>query len=107
MPRQMLPEIEEQVVTKASFKLAVQTPKKYQVILCNDDYTPMAFVVLVLQQFFHLSEDVAVQLMMQVHQKGRAVCGVFTHDVAETIVGLVNEYARLHEHPLLCVMEAI
>jgi ATP-dependent Clp protease adaptor protein ClpS len=107
MPRQMLPELEAQVATKASFELAVEKAKKYQVILYNDDYTPMAFVILVIQQFFHLSEDVAVQLMMQVHQKGRAVCGIFTHEVAETIVGLVNEYARLHEHPLLCVMEAV
>ncbi len=107
MPRQMPAQIEEQVVTEASVELAVQTPKKYQVILYNDDYTPMAFVVLVIQQFFHVAEDVAVQLMMQVHQKGRAVCGMFTHDVAETIVGSVNEYARLNEYPLLCVMEAV
>jgi ATP-dependent Clp protease adaptor protein ClpS len=107
MPRQMPAQIEEQVVTEASVELAVQTPKKYQVILYNDDYTPMAFVVLVIQQFFHVAEDVAVQLMMQVHQKGRAVCGMFTHDVAETIVESVNEYARLNEYPLLCVMEAV
>ncbi len=100
-------EIEEQASTEVAVQSAVEVPKQYQVILHNDDYTPMAFVVEVIQHFFHLSEDVAVRVMMQVHTKGRAVCGVFTHEVAETIVGLVNEYAKLHEHPLLCTMEAV
>lgn len=80
-------------------------PKKYQVILRNDDYTPMNFVVLVLKRFFYLSESVAMQLMLQVHTHGCAICGVFTRDIAETKVALVNDYARLHEHPLLCMME--
>ncbi len=107
MPSRMPEEFEEQVVTDASVELAVQVPKQYQVVLYNDDYTPMAFVVEIIQTFFHVSEDVATRLMMQVHKEGRAVCGVFTHDVAETIVGLVNEYAKLNEYPLLCVMEAV
>ncbi|MCH9689453.1 MAG: ATP-dependent Clp protease adapter ClpS [Gammaproteobacteria bacterium] len=107
MPRQMPPDIEEKVVRKASLELAIQTPKQYQVILYNDDYTPMAFVVDVIQRIFHLKEDVAVRLMIQVHEEGRAVCGVFTHDVAETMVGLVNGYARLNQYPLLCEMEAV
>jgi ATP-dependent Clp protease adaptor protein ClpS len=107
MPRQMPLESEAQVVTESSTELALDTPKKYQVVLYNDDYTPMGFVIDVLQRFFHLNEAIATQRMMDVHTKGRAICGVFTRDVAETIVGFVSEYARLNQHPLLCVMEVI
>ena len=80
-------------------------PKRYRVVLLNDDYTPMEFVVDVLKYFFHLSDDVATQIMLQVHTKGRGVCGVFTYDIAETKVVLVNEFARSKQHPLLCLME--
>lgn len=83
----------------------LREPKSYKVLLLNDDYTPMEFVVEVLKQFFHLPEDVATQVMMRVHQEGRAVCGVFTHEIAETKVVMVNDYARLNQHPLLCSME--
>ncbi|MDF1646134.1 MAG: ATP-dependent Clp protease adapter ClpS [Legionellaceae bacterium] len=107
MPRQMPTETEGELVTEALLELAVQMPKQYQVLLYNDDYTPMAFVVEVIQLFFHVTEDVATRLMMQVHVEGRAVCGIFTHDVAETIVGLVNEHARENEYPLLCMMEVV
>lgn len=107
MPRQPLVIVEEDVATKSEVQSAVQVPKKYQVVLYNDDYTPMNFVVEVIMRFFHVTEDVAVRMMMQVHQEGQAVCGVFTHDVAKTLVGLVNEYARLHEYPLLCGMDAL
>jgi ATP-dependent Clp protease adaptor protein ClpS len=107
MPRRMPEDIEGQVVIKVLVKEALQMPKKYQVILYNDDYTPMAFVVMVIQKFFHVTEDIAIQLMTEVHQKGRAVCGTFTHDLAETIVESVNRYARLNEYPLLCMMEAV
>ena len=84
---------------------ALKEPRKYKVVLQNDDYTPMEFVVDVLKQFFHLSEEVAIQVMLKVHSQGRAVCGVFTHDIAETKVVLVNDYARANQHPLLCSME--
>jgi ATP-dependent Clp protease adaptor protein ClpS len=107
MPRQMSLESETHVVTESSTELALNAPKKYQVVLYNDDYTPMGFVIDVLQRFFHLNEAAATQLMMDVHTKGRTVCGVFTRDIAETIVGLVSDYARLNQHPLLCVMEVI
>lgn len=107
MPRQMPGESEVQVVTESSVESLLEEPKQYQVILYNDDYTPMEFVVEVLQRFFHLEEAAAIHLMMKVHLEGRTVCGVFSHDVAETMVNLVNEYARLNEYPLLCVMEAI
>ncbi len=85
----------------------LQEPKKYKVILLNDDYTPMDFVVDILKQFFHLPEELATQVMLSVHLEGRAVCGVFTRDIAETKVVLVNEYARLNQHPLLCSMEQV
>lgn len=77
----------------------------FTVLLINDDYTPMDFVVEVLERFFFMSSDLATQIMFQVHQQGRAVCGVFTRDIAETKVVQVNEYARRCQHPLLCTME--
>lgn len=80
-------------------------PRKYTVILLNDDYTPMDFVVKVLKLFFHLNEERAIQVMLQVHVQGKGVCGVFTRDIAETKVALVNDYARMNEHPLLASME--
>lgn len=83
----------------------VKRPKKYKVILLNDDYTPMEFVVLVLKRFFHLSEETATKVMMQVHVLGKGVCGIFTRDIAETKEGLVNDFARAHEYPLLCITE--
>lgn len=80
-------------------------PPMYEVALMNDDYTPMEFVVSVLQMFFALDHTRATQVMLAVHTRGKGVCGVFTHEVAETKVIQVNEFARSHQHPLLCVME--
>lgn len=84
---------------------ALKEPKKYKVILLNDDYTPMEFVVAVLKQFFHFNEELATQVMLQVHVLGKGICGVFTRDIAETKVAQVNDYARSNQHPLLCTME--
>lgn len=84
---------------------ALKLPKKYKVFLLNDDYTPMEFVVEVLVKFFHFSEEMATQIMLQVHVAGKAVCGIFTRDIAETKVAQVNDFARINEHPLLCIME--
>ena len=86
-------------------QVALRRPKKYKVILLNDDYTPMEFVVAVVMQFFQKSKETATQLMLQVHLQGKAICGVFTRDIAETKLSLVNDCARLNEHPLLCIME--
>ena len=80
-------------------------PPMYQVILLNDDYTPMEFVVEVLQQFFALELERATQVMLHVHTRGRGVCGVFTREVAESKVAQVNEFSRMNQHPLLCTME--
>ncbi len=91
--------------TETHTRTEVTLPRKYKVILLNDDYTPMDFVVDVLKQFFRLNEEAAIQVMLQVHIQGRGVCGVFTRDIAETKVALVNEYARMNQHPLLSSME--
>ncbi len=80
-------------------------PPMYQVVLLNDDYTPMEFVVDVLQQFFKMTSGQATQVMLHVHTKGKGMCGLFTREVAETKVTQVNGYARSNQHPLLCVME--
>ncbi len=82
-------------------------PPMYEVALMNDDYTPMEFVVSVLQMFFALDHTRATQIMLAVHTRGKGVCGVFTREVAETKVTQVNEFARSHLHPLLCVMEKL
>ncbi len=90
---------------KAKPKLAM--PKMYQVVMLNDDYTPMDFVVDVLRLFFFMDEEKATQTMLDVHNKGRAVCGVYTHDVAETKMLQVNEFAKENQHPLRCSIEAV
>lgn len=80
-------------------------PPMYRVILLNDDYTPMDFVVEVLEMFFAMPREKAVQVMLAVHTEGKGVCGVFTRDVAETKAMQVNQYARESQHPLLCEIE--
>ena len=82
-----------------------QRPSRYKVLLLNDDYTPMEFVVHVLERFFGLTNPQAVEIMLTVHRKGVAVVGVFSYEVAETKVTQVMEYARRNEHPLQCTME--
>lgn len=83
----------------------LQVPRKYKVMLLNDDYTPMEFVVEVLTKFFRLNEEAATRIMLQVHTTGKGICGIFTRDIAETKVDLVNNYSRGKQHPLLCSME--
>lgn len=83
----------------------VKPPSMYKVILNNDDYTPMEFVIDVLQKFFSYDIERATQLMLMVHYQGKAICGVFTAEIAETKVVYVNRYAKEHEHPLLCTLE--
>lgn len=80
-------------------------PPLYKVLLLNDDYTPMEFVVAVLQRFFAMSSAQAFEIMLTVHNKGAAVVGVFSHEIAETKVMQVMDFARQHEHPLQCTME--
>lgn len=80
-------------------------PSMYKVILLNDDYTPMDFVVHVLERFFNKSRDEATQIMLHVHRRGVGVCGVFSYEVAETKVNQVVKFARRHQHPLQCTLE--
>ena len=80
-------------------------PPMYKVILLNDDFTPMEFVVHILEKFFGISHDLAINIMLTVHQKGLAVIGVFSHDVAESKVNQVMTYSRKNQHPLQCTME--
>jgi ATP-dependent Clp protease adaptor protein ClpS len=91
------------VITRTKPKTA--RPPLYKVMLLNDDYTPMEFVVHVLERFFGISHELANTIMLTVHRKGLAVVGVFSHEVAETKVRQVMDYARRHQHPLQCTME--
>ncbi|MGZ4959288.1 MAG: ATP-dependent Clp protease adapter ClpS [Methylomonas sp.] len=86
-------------------KPQLKMPPLYKVILLNDDFTPMDFVVEILTDFFNMSEERATQVMLQVHTQGVGVCGTYTKDVAETKVHIVNDYSREHHHPLMCAME--
>lgn len=83
----------------------VKPPPLYKVIILNDDYTPMEFVVDVLEQFFSMSNEMATRVMLQVHTEGRGICGLYPKDIAETKASQVNEHARLSGHPLLCKVE--
>lgn len=82
-------------------------PPLYQVVLLNDDYTPMEFVVAVLETFFNMARERATQVMLHVHTRGKGICGVFSREVAESKVAQVNEFSRVHQHPLLCTMEKL
>jgi ATP-dependent Clp protease adaptor protein ClpS len=94
---------DELVITKQRPK--TEKPPLYKVILLNDDFTPMDFVILILKKFFSKSDAEATQVMMQVHNDGAGLAGVYTFEVAETKVYSVNEFSRRHKHPLKCIME--
>jgi ATP-dependent Clp protease adaptor protein ClpS len=94
---------EGSVITKSKPK--TKKPSMYKVLMINDDYTPMDFVVHVLQKFFKIPEPQALTIMLQVHQKGFGVCGIFSFEVAESKVQQVVEYATTHAHPLQCTIE--
>jgi ATP-dependent Clp protease adaptor protein ClpS len=91
------------VATKTRSK--TQKPALYKVLMLNDDYTPMEFVVLTLQRYFRMTIEDATQVMLHVHQRGVGVCGIFTYEVAETKVNQVIDFARQNQHPLQCTME--
>ncbi|MCB1708548.1 MAG: ATP-dependent Clp protease adapter ClpS [Pseudomonadales bacterium] len=87
-------------------KPALKRPPLFKVVLINDDYTPMEFVVEVLETFFRMNREQATHVMLTVHTRGKGVCGIYTRDIAETKAAQVNQYARENEHPLLCEIEA-
>ncbi|HRX35256.1 MAG TPA: ATP-dependent Clp protease adapter ClpS [Aestuariivirga sp.] len=91
------------VITRTETK--TKKPSLYKVLLLNDDYTPMEFVVHVLERFFGKGREEATRIMLHVHQKGVGICGVYTYEVAETKVTQVMDFARNHQHPLQCTME--
>ena len=91
------------VVQEAKPKL--KRPPLYSVIMLNDDFTPMEFVVHVLEYFFSMDREKAVRVMLQVHTQGKGVCGIYSREIAETKVSLVNDYSRDNSHPLLCTLE--
>ncbi|MDP6563797.1 MAG: ATP-dependent Clp protease adapter ClpS [Alphaproteobacteria bacterium] len=93
------------VATKTKAK--TKKPSMYRVLMLNDDFTPMEFVVHVLERFFNKSQQEATQIMLHVHQKGIGVCGIFPYDIAETKVMQVVDFARKHQHPLQCTMEKV
>jgi ATP-dependent Clp protease adaptor protein ClpS len=83
----------------------LKKPPMFKVVLLNDDYTPMDFVVIVLETFFGMSRENATRVMLHVHTQGKGICGIYTREVAETKVNQVNAFSRAHQHPLLCAME--
>lgn len=91
------------VVVKTRSK--VKRPSMYRVLMLNDDYTPMEFVVHVLERFFNKNREEATRIMLHVHRRGVGICGVFTYEVAETKVTQVMDFARQHQHPLQCTLE--
>ncbi|WP_163937674.1 ATP-dependent Clp protease adapter ClpS [Paraferrimonas sp. SM1919] len=86
---------------------ALAPPPQYRVVLNNDDYTPMDFVVEILQHFFSMNLEQATEVMLEIHNKGKGVCGIYTRDIAETKAEQVNQCARANEHPLLCSIEKV
>lgn len=88
-------------------KPKLRRPSMYKVVMLNDDYTPMEFVVEVLETFFSMNREKATQVMIKVHTQGKAVCGIYTRDIAETKAAQVNQYAEESEHPLMCDIEAV
>lgn len=88
-------------------KPTLKRPPMYKVIMLNDDYTPMDFVVEILETFFYMNREAATRIMLTVHTEGKAVCGIYTRDIAETKAAQVNQCARERQHPLICEIEAV
>ncbi len=86
-------------------KPELKRPSLHRVVLLNDDYTPMEFVVEILETLFYMDRNKATRIMLEVHTRGKGICGVYTHEIGETKVAQVNAYARERQHPLLCTME--
>ena len=95
----------DQVGVATKTRAKAKKPSQYKVLMLNDDYTPMEFVVLVLKRFFAMDLEQATRVMLHVHQRGVGVCGIFTYEVAETKVNQVMDFARQNQHPLQCTLE--
>ena len=99
--------IEHETDLEQSTKATIKRPAMFRVMLLNDDYTPMDFVIEVLTQIFSMDSDKATEIMLTIHYKGKASCGVYTSDVAETKVDQVLRFSEEHQHPLMCTMEQV
>ena len=106
LPKPSLPDSGQGAVVAERKAARTKPPRMYQVVLLNDDFTPMEFVVMVLQEYFKLDLETSTQIMLNIHHEGRGVCGLFTKDIAATKVELVLAAARRYGHPLQCIMEA-
>ncbi|MEO6092940.1 MAG: ATP-dependent Clp protease adapter ClpS [Novosphingobium sp.] len=95
----------DQLGTATKTRTRSKKPSQFKVLMLNDDYTPMEFVVLVLKRFFHMDMEQATRVMLHVHQRGVGVCGIFPYEVAETKVNQVMDFARQNQHPLQCTLE--
>ena len=104
-PSRPLPDDGQGAVVVERQAAKTEPPRMYQVVLLNDDYTPMEFVVSILQAFFNKDAQEAMQIMLQVHNSGVGECGIFTYEIAETKVSQVMDHARKNQHPLQCIME--
>lgn len=96
---------EDQGVVVEEASPETKKPKMYRVVILNDDYTPMDFVVKVLKRFFHKTTEQATKVMLQIHYEGQGTAGIYTGEIAETKVALVNDYSRANDHPLMSTME--
>jgi ATP-dependent Clp protease adaptor protein ClpS len=105
MPSRKQQHSNEDNLVLAPKKAVIKPPPLFQVLLLNDDYTPMDFVIVVLQNFFAMTVEQATIVMLQVHREGKGVCGIYPRDVATTKVAAVTAFARQYQHPLACVME--
>ncbi|WP_444994036.1 ATP-dependent Clp protease adapter ClpS [Aliikangiella sp. IMCC44359] len=97
---------EESGVAVAESTPETKKPRMYKVVILNDDYTPMDFVVQVLKRFFHKTTEQATKVMLEIHYEGQGTAGIYTGEIAETKVALVNDFSRANDHPLMCTMEA-
>jgi len=104
MPQHIQPTHDDDLAVETA-RPKLKRPPLYNVILLNDDYTPMEFVVHVLEYFFGLNREDAIRIMLKVHTQGKGLCGQYSREIAETKVAKVNDYARVNEHPLVCSME--
>ena len=96
---------DDQVGVATKTRARPKKPSQFKVLMLNDDYTPMEFVVIVLKRFFHMDLEQATRVMLHVHQKGVGVCGIFPYEIAETKVNQVMDFARQNQHPLQCTLE--
>jgi len=101
------PDVLEQPRIGIKRQTVLTEPGKYKVIMLNDDYTPMDFVIMMLKRYFYKQQAQAVEVMFEIHKNGKAICGIFTKDIAQTKIWQVTQHAKQEGHPLICILEAV